>query len=113
MSLSKQEKEQLKANIDDKLSRLDKKIEELEQLCKPVSPDNSIGRVSRMDAINNKAVNERALNSNKNKAQKLRKALEQIDNPNFGVCVICKNPISIGRLTVMPESTKCVNCAGG
>ena len=109
--MNQEDKEALKANINQKIEKLDKKIEELEELCKPVSPDNSIGRVSRMDAINNRAVNERALNTNKNKRQKLQRALEKIDDPEFGVCVICKKPISVGRLTVMPESTKCVNCA--
>lgn len=111
MGLSAEEKATLEAQMEEKLQKLDKKIEELEELCKPVSPDNAIGRLSRMDAINNRAVNERTLNSNKNKANKLRKALEKLDDPDFGICIICKKPISVGRLTAMPESDKCVNCA--
>ncbi len=32
-------------------------IEVLKELTKPIAPENAIGRVSRMDAINNKSIN--------------------------------------------------------
>ena len=37
------------------------KITEYTELCKPIAPENAIGRISRMDAINNKSVVEAAL----------------------------------------------------
>ena len=36
------------------------KIKEYSELSKPISPENAIGRISRMDAINNKSVVEAA-----------------------------------------------------
>lgn len=105
------EQEQFRANIQKKLEKLDKKIADLEKLCKPVSPDEAIGRVSRMDAINNRAVNEKALNNNKAKREKLRQALEKIGDPDFGYCNTCGQPIGVGRLSAMPESTRCISCA--
>ena len=36
-------------------------IAEYEELSQPIAPDDSIGRVSRMDAINNKSITEAAL----------------------------------------------------
>ena len=109
--MKQEEQEQFKANIQKKLDKLDKKIADLEELCKPVSPDEAIGRVSRMDAINNRAVNEQALNHNKAKRESLRKALEKVGDPDFGYCNVCGQPIGVGRLSAMPESTKCVTCA--
>ena len=42
-----------------KLEILDERIEEYRELTKPIPPENAIGRVSRMDAINNRSVNGR------------------------------------------------------
>lgn len=109
--MDQHEQAQFKANIEKKIKKLDQKIADLEGLCKPVSPDGSIGRLSRMDAINNKAVNQQALDNNKAKRESLKKALEKVGDPDFGYCVRCGQPISVGRLSAMPESTKCVNCA--
>ena len=41
------------------------KITEYTELCKPIAPENAIGRISRMDAINNKSVIEAALRKQK------------------------------------------------
>ena len=48
------------------------KITEYSELCKPIAPENAIGRISRMDAINNKSVVEAALREAKNKMQQLK-----------------------------------------
>jgi len=49
--------------IKKSIKETQKVISNLKDLTKPISPENSIGRVSRMDAINNKSVNEAALRS--------------------------------------------------
>jgi DnaK suppressor protein len=43
--------------IREEISSTEKKILDLENLTQPISPNDAIGRVSRMDAINNKSVN--------------------------------------------------------
>ena len=53
--------------MTDKLSEAKNTVESLYEATQSVSPDNAIGRVSRMDAIGNKAVNELALKKAKNK----------------------------------------------
>ncbi len=47
------------------ISELTIEISELEELTKPVPLDASIGRISRMNAINNKSINEAALREKK------------------------------------------------
>jgi len=109
--MDSQEKEALIAKIKEKIEQAEKEIEHLEDATKPISPENSIGRVSRMDAINNKSVAEAALRSSRKKLNKLRLALTKIDEPGFGTCKLCKGPIPSPRLMFMPESTRCVKCA--
>jgi DnaK suppressor protein len=106
-----EEKEQLRLKIEQKINQTQKEIAELEELTKPISPENSIGRISRMDAINNKSVAEAALRTSQKKLSALKFAFSKIDSPDFGRCAVCKNPIPTARLLYMPESTRCVNCA--
>ncbi len=84
---------------------------EYRDLTKPISPENAIGRVSRMDAINNKSVNESALRQAEQKLKDLHKVLDKAGSKDFGICVRCKKPIPVGRLMIRPESLLCVNCA--
>ena len=86
-------------------------INYLKENTKPISPENAIGRISRMDAINNKSVNEASLKSAQDKLQKLEKALSKVDDSKFGICIKCKKPIPLGRIMLMPHANKCVNCA--
>ena len=108
------DKTQLKAIQEKLLSEIastQKKLNEYAELCKPIAPENSIGRISRMDAINNKSVVEAALREAKNKMQQLQVMQKKIKDPDFGACVKCKKEIPFGRLMIRPHSKFCVNCA--
>ena len=87
------------------------KIVEFKELSKPVSPENAIGRISRMDAINNKSVAEAALRTQEEKLKGLDFALQNIETKDFGICAKCKQDIPIGRILLMPHNRFCVNCA--
>ena len=101
----------LKKRILETIEKTEKEITYLIDATKPISPENSIGRISRMDAINNKSVSEVGLRSAKRKLSNLKISLNKIDMPSFGGCSICKRPIAPARLMFMPQSTKCVRCA--
>ncbi len=77
----------------------------------PVTPDNAIGRISRMDAINNKSVTEAALRTAETKLNGLGEALKNIEKSDFGLCAKCSNPIPIQRIHLMPHKRFCVHCA--
>lgn len=102
---------EFKTLIQEHLKTLIDEIEELKELTKPIAPENAIGRVSRMDAINNKSINEAALRKSEEKLRKLETALLKVDEEYFGLCGRCGNDIPMGRLLLMPESPFCVNCA--
>ena len=101
----------LKEKILNHVAETKSKIIDYEELCLPIAPENAIGRVSRMDAINNKSVVEAALRSARRKLEKLETALQKINDPAFGNCTVCKRNINPKRLMLMPESNRCVNCA--
>ncbi|MBT3305850.1 MAG: TraR/DksA family transcriptional regulator [Alphaproteobacteria bacterium] len=41
---------------------------------------------------------------------KLRVAIQRIDNGIYGTCVECNEPISEARLAAVPHATKCMEC---
>ncbi len=105
-------KANLKVKIKAMIVSLQKDILELQELTKPISPENSLGRLTRMDAINNKSVAEASLRNRKRKLGKMHVALVKIDEKGYGICQRCKKVINPKRLLLMPESDMCVNCAG-
>ncbi|NBC03736.1 MAG: hypothetical protein GVY20_08550 [Bacteroidetes bacterium] len=105
------EREEMKQVILDKLEETKQEIEQLKELTKPVEPDNAYGRLSRMDAINNKTINDAALREQKSRLQKLERALDNLEDGKYGDCIKCGDPIPVGRLKFMPWTTRCVKCA--
>ena len=105
------ERKILKEKIIAAIAEMEAKIAKRAATIKPISPENAIGRVSRMDAINNKGVADAAMSQAERKLVSLRVALSKIDSPDFGNCSRCKNPIQPARLMYMPESAECVRCA--
>lgn len=103
--------EEIKQKILDEILKTEKLIIEYQEMTKPVAPDVAIGRISRMDAINNKAVTESALRQAQEKLNKLNYVLSKIGSEDFGICMKCKTQIPIGRILIRPESMYCVNCA--
>ena len=106
------EKKMIKAKLNQKIDRSKKKIERMEEMTQPIGPENAIGRISRMDAINNKSVMEAALRTAKKDMEDMLSALKRIDkDPQFGHCQKCKSPIPLPRLLLLPGSSFCVHCA--
>jgi DnaK suppressor protein len=105
------DKEKLAGQIREKIETVKKDIDSYAELTQPIAPDDAIGRLTRMDAIGNKSINEAALREAKNTLAKLERALKMIDRPGFGTCIECEEPIPIARLMIMPESDMCVECA--
>lgn len=110
--MNEAEKKKLKQIIDERIQATKKEIKELEELVKPIPLDASIGRISRMDAINNKTINEASLRDKKDQLKKLERAQENAESEKFGVCVKCGESIPFGRLEYMPHTTRCIKCVG-
>ena len=109
--MNKKNKEILLNKILESIEKSENDILDMERNTQPVKPENSLGRISRMDAINNKSVIEAALRNKRKKLTKLKTALHQINDEGFGNCGNCKTEIQVARLMFMPESNLCVRCA--
>ena len=79
----------------------------------PVELDQQvIGRLSRMDAIQVRAMAEASETRRQGRLQRIEAACKRIDDGGFGECVECGEPIPPRRLEIDPAVTHCVPCAG-
>ncbi|NOZ34807.1 MAG: TraR/DksA family transcriptional regulator [Chlorobi bacterium] len=103
--------EEIKEKIFSEIEQTEKRIAEYKELTKPIAPDCAVGRVSRMDAINNNSINQAVLRKSEEKLKNLKYMLSKIDDDDFGLCATCKQEIPFQRLLIMPQSRFCVNCS--
>lgn len=94
------------------IAKVETFILDLEAASEPEVPDNAIGRISRMDAINNKSVVENSLRENRQKLVQLKTNLAKFGTATFGKCARCGAGIPVARLMFMPHSTNCMRCSG-
>jgi DnaK suppressor protein len=109
--MTEEEKLQLREKMEAKLNELETSIEELKEASKPQGLDNAVGRLSRMDYINNKAISESQIIKAESELNGLNRWLSLYDIAKFGKCSRCGNEININRLLLMPSSSRCIKCA--
>lgn len=110
--INTEQRKQVEEQINNEIEETRKDIDSLSELVKPIAPDNAIGRLSRMEAIGAKSINEAALARAKQKLEQLKNVLTDLDDPDFGICIECDEEIPIRRIMLMPASRLCVQCAG-
>ncbi len=109
--MTQDKKEELKKEIEEKISLAKQEIERLKAKDKPFVSDRAHGRMGRIDAIQNRDFHDRGMQSLENKLNGLEKNLRDIDSPEFGVCECCSGPIGEERHRALPETKKCIKCA--
>ena len=76
-----------------------------------VELDTSIGRLSRMDAMQNQQMALELRRRQEQQLQRIDNALKRIDQNRYGLCGRCKQPIAEERLEISPDVVMCVRCA--
>lgn len=78
----------------------------------PVELDQqSVGRVSRVDAMQVQAMARAVEQRREARLGKLHAALKRMDEGEYGFCLECGEEIAAGRLDADPTFTHCVGCA--
>lgn len=81
------------------------------EAAKPVELDQpALGRVSRIDAIQQQKMLEANRAAQRGQLGLVRAALARIDQDEYGDCASCGECIGIARLSARPESVFCIEC---
>ncbi len=107
-------------NTEKARTRLSAKGAELTELSElsedaraPVELDQqAVGRLSRMDALQNQAMQQAAERARKRDLVRIEMAERRLSEGDYGYCEECGEEIPDGRLAIDPMAERCVNCAG-
>lgn len=79
---------------------------------RPVKLDqSSVGRLSRMDAMQAQQMAQETARRRQRQLQKVDAALGRIESGDYGYCFACDEEIDLRRLEADPTHTRCVRCA--
>ena len=109
--MTPEEKKEIRKNIEDDISALKIQIGILEEKTRPITPDCSLGRLTRLEAMGEQHVNHKVLDESKIRLTRLQNALLRLDRPIFGICIDCGEEIAVGRMLARPESVRCLEYA--
>ena len=113
MPLSTEQRLEIKKTLVDLENQLQEDVIQAKEGSRPVSLDQqAVGRVSRVDAIQQQQMHTASLKRLEKRLSMVKAALGRIDSEEFGDCAICEEPIAFKRLKARPESPLCLTCAG-
>ncbi len=106
-------------NLEQAKQRLEAKKKELDELSQlsdearnTVELDQqSVGRLSRMDAMQQQAMAEAQERNRKLDMQRIEMAERRIKDDEYGYCVNCGEEIADARLAIDPMAERCIGCA--
>ena len=98
------------------LQALRRELQALEQVgddaAQTVELDQTrVGRLSRMDALQNQAMSLEAQRRRRHELQQIDAALRRINDGSYGECLGCGEFIAAKRLQANPIATLCLKCA--
>jgi DnaK suppressor protein len=76
----------------------------------PVGLDQPIGRLSRMDALQQQSMTQASRRAAQTRIAHIDQALKRIDRDDYGYCLGCEEEIGHARLTAKPEAPFCLDC---
>jgi len=85
-------------------------LENTREGTRPVALDEPIGRLTRMDAIQQQSMSAANRRQTDLQLRKVMQALGRVERGEYGLCRRCEGPIGYARLSARPESTFCVAC---
>ena len=70
-----------------------------------------VGRLSRIDAMQQQAMSQAAGRLAAAELQRIKTALQRLENDEYGYCLICEEEIAEKRLHFDPSLLTCIICA--
>jgi DnaK suppressor protein len=102
------------AALGDRLEALRDELDALlastAERARPVDLDQPIGRVSRVDALQQQSMLAANRAAASQRRQRVQAALHRITQDEYGECIRCGEPIDPRRLDAQPEAPLCVAC---
>ena len=76
----------------------------------PISLDQPIGRLSRMDAMQQQSMVQANRRTTRTRLTRIEAALRRHASDEYGLCMECEEGIGYARLKAQPEAHFCIDC---
>jgi len=100
----------LELRVTEEIATLKDEIQEAMLEIEAVSPETSIGQLSRNSILQSYEIAVEAQRRREARLQQLESALERMDGGDYGECETCREGISWARLDAQPEARFCTSC---
>jgi len=101
---------ELEQALVEEKARLEQVLKISKDGAKPVDLDVPIGRLSRMDAIQQQQMTKANRAAYERKLRLIEAALKTMANDEYGYCRSCEEPVAYRRLKARPETPFCLDC---
>ena len=102
--------EEFSCLVKERLAEVEASLELASADAKPVDLGLSIGRLSRVDALQQQHIAVARRRELETRKRQLRAAMGRIEAGSFGECSQCEEPIGLARLKARLESSLCRDC---
>jgi DnaK suppressor protein len=103
--------EEMRKRLAARAAEIRQTLAHIDTATAPVSPDNAIGRLTRVDAMQATAMRVALARDHEIELRQVERALKAIADDDYGSCRRCREPIAEARLRARPEALLCVACA--
>lgn len=110
MSLTNEQLAELKQDLENLQRQLSAGVEGSSEAVKPVSLDEPIGRLSRMDAMQQQSMAQANRQAARARLGLVESALGRMGRGDYGRCADCEEFVAWARLKAKPEAVLCISC---
>lgn len=108
--LSRQQRAELLQALQSLREELCQLLENSQDGAQPVSLDQPIGRLSRMDAMQQQSMLQANRRTMQIRLNRIDAALRRHTSGEYGWCLACEEEIGYARLKAQPEAFFCLDC---
>ncbi|MDG5468861.1 TraR/DksA C4-type zinc finger protein [Deltaproteobacteria bacterium IMCC39524] len=108
--LSEQQKQELNKELLNLRDELQTLLADSSDGAQPVSLDEPIGRLSRMDAMQQQSMVQANRRTAQTRLTRIETALRRCADDDYGLCASCEEEIGYARLKAQPETPFCIDC---
>jgi DnaK suppressor protein len=112
-ALTQAQRDALGALLHQKRDEIQQALSASREDARPVGLDLSIGRLTRVDALQQQHMAAARRRSLELQSAQVQQALGKLASGTYGECARCGEPIGYARLKVRPESPSCIRCQAG
>ena len=102
---------ELRQQLEAQQETLEIQLQHSDDNTKPVALDQqSVGRVSRIDAIQQQQMASANRDQTIALLQQIDEALKRFESDEYGLCMMCDEPVALLRLQAQPYAANCITC---